>query len=90
MKLITLLMLIIGTTITAHADEVTICTQGDKERKITIAYTGEGKVPCEVQYTKGDETTTLWAAQNEEGYCEANAESFIEKQRGWGWECSTE
>ena len=72
----------------AVADETYTCTQGDQERIITIVYQDQAaKVPCEVQYQKGDVTETLWNAQNQVGYCEEKVEAFLEKQRGWGWDC---
>lgn len=71
----------------AFAGTTTICTQGGMERKIEVVYLGADTVPCEVRYTKLGYTQVLWNAQAEEGYCEAKAAEFVEKQRGWGWEC---
>ncbi|MBB3166884.1 hypothetical protein [Simiduia aestuariiviva] len=65
-----------------------VCTHGGMERSITVVYHEPGQaVPCEVQYTKQGESQTLWRADNEGGYCEAQASAFAEKQAGWGWEC---
>jgi len=73
----------------AVADETYTCTHGTQERVITIVYQDQAaKVPCEVQYQKNGTTETLWTAQNEVGYCERKAEEFVEKQRGWGWDCA--
>ena len=74
----------------AFADETYTCTHGKQERIISVVYQDQAaKVPCEVQYQKnGGETATLWNAQNEVGYCEQKAEAFVEKQRGWGWDCA--
>jgi hypothetical protein len=36
---------------------------------------------------KDDSTQTLWNANNVRGYCEEKAETFVEKQKGWGWSC---
>jgi len=73
----------------AVADETYTCTQGDQERIITIVYQDQAaKVPCEVKYQKGDVTETLWSAQSQAGYCEEKVEAFLEKQRGWGWDCA--
>ncbi|MBI1887584.1 MAG: hypothetical protein HYS19_04325 [Nitrosomonadales bacterium] len=74
----------------ALADEAYVCKQGNQERVINIVYANAGAaVPCEVTYTKEDGTTqSLWQAQNVAGYCEDNAAAFVEKQRGWGWDCS--
>lgn len=71
----------------AFAGTATICTQGGMERKIEVVYLGADTVPCEVRYTKFGDTQVLWNAQAEEGYCEAKAAEFVEKLRGWGWEC---
>ena len=31
----------------------------------------------------------MWSATNAAGYCEEKAAAFVEKQQGWGWECTT-
>lgn len=72
----------------ALADTTYVCNQGDMERRIEVVYLSTGTVPCEVRYTKNGNTEMLWSAQTEEGYCDARAVDFVEKQRGWGWECS--
>lgn len=71
----------------AFADTTYICTRGDMERRIEVVYLGADTVPCEVRYTKTGTAEVLWIAQAEEGYCETRAAEFVEKQRGWGWEC---
>jgi|GEM_PF-1455387 len=49
------------------------------------------KVPCDVNYYKDseapDQVTTLWSAQNLEGYCEQKASEFVSKLQSWGWSC---
>lgn len=86
MKTLALLALIALST-TAHAESY-LCTNGGVERSITVVYLEPGQaVPCEVQYTKDGESQTLWRAQNEGGYCEAQARAFADKQSGWGWHC---
>ena len=73
----------------AVADETYTCTHGSQERIISIVYQDqEAKIPCEVQYQKNGVTETLWNAQNEVGYCERKTQEFVEKQRGWGWDCA--
>lgn len=72
----------------AFAETAYICTQGGMERRIEVVYLGAGTVPCEVRYTKGGHTEVLWSAQVEEGYCEVKAIEFVEKLKGWGWECA--
>ena len=80
---------LIASTSFAMENQKTVCTHGDQERLIEIVYTGEGEVPCEVHYTKSTGTQVLWSAQGQTGYCEKKAAAFIEKQRGWGWNCET-
>lgn len=71
----------------AFAQPTYVCTQGGMERTIEVVYLEADAVPCEVRYTKNGDTRVLWSAQAEEGYCEAKAAEFVEKQQGWGWEC---
>ena len=70
------------------------CQQNDLIREVTIYYPNEPAcLPCEVFYTKRQEDTlpqSLWAATNEEGYCERKAEAFIEKLRSMGWQCAVD
>ena len=70
----------------AHADETTVCKAGDLQRIITVTSDDKG---CQVNYTKGDTTTKLWYSSHME-YCTARATEFIEKQKGWGFTCTTE
>ncbi len=72
----------------SHGDR-TVCSHGNQTRIIEVKYTGEGQIPCEVHYTKDTGSQVLWSAQTEGGYCEQKAAEFVEKQRGWGWECET-
>ena len=76
-----------ASTTFAMENQKTVCTHGIQERIIEVVYTGEGEVPCEVHYTKDTGSQVLWSAQGQVGYCEEKAAAFIEKQRGWGWEC---
>jgi hypothetical protein len=78
-----------ASTALAMENQKTVCTHGSQQRIIEIVYTGEGEVPCEVHYTKDSGSQILWQAQGEVGYCEEKAAAFIEKQRGWGWDCET-
>jgi hypothetical protein len=69
------------------------CTNGDLSRKIEVVYTDPGQpVPCEVIYDKSEEGTieTLWRADNEAGYCEAQAAGLADKLSGMGWQCTSE
>lgn len=64
------------------------CKHGRDVRKIDVVYLQrESLAPCEVNYTKDGVQETLWNATYSEGYCESRAKEFVEKQRGWGWEC---
>ena len=65
----------------------THCQLGDAVRIINVVYPQGSELPCEVQYTKDGATSVLWQASNEAGYCEQKAADFVEKQRGWGFEC---
>lgn len=71
------------------------CTNGNLTRRVEVAYTGAGEVPCEVRYYKDSEAPgaapqVLWSATNETGYCEAQARDFVAKLQGMGWTCSDE
>ncbi len=68
----------------AFAEETTVCSAHGNERVITVAGDDQG---CQVNYTKGGETKTLWHSLHME-YCNARATEFIEKQKGWGFECA--
>ncbi|GAA4887483.1 hypothetical protein [Ferrimonas pelagia] len=75
----------------AFAAENTLerCTHGNEFRLIEVIYpTGEA-LPCEVQYTKADGTTTPWKAANSVGFCAEKAAELVEKHRGWGWHCES-
>ena len=74
------------------AGDAYVCQRGTLERHLSITYTNEGMaVPCQVSYVKEDGSSkVLWDAKNAEGYCEQKAGEFVEKQRGWGWDCMEE
>lgn len=65
----------------------THCQLGESVRVIAVVYPQGGELPCEVQYTKDGATSVLWQASSDAGYCEQQAADFVEKQRGWGFEC---
>lgn len=92
MKPIALVLSLLSASLLANtsvADETYICLHGDSERKISVVYnTPTSTVPCEVIYEKASGSQVLWNAQNQEGYCESKASEFVEKQRGWGWDCA--
>lgn len=65
------------------------CTQGNEERTVEVVYqNSDSTVPCNVRYEKNGQSETLWTYNNEVGQCEQQAQGFVEKQRGWGWQCS--
>ena len=65
-----------------------VCTSGDSERVIEVVYNNpDQSLPCEVRYHKDGAEETLWRAQNEEGFCEQQAQEFAADQQQWGWEC---
>lgn len=68
------------------------CSNGELTRTIDIVYSNPGQpVPCEVLYDKPQEggVQTIYRANNEAGYCEEKTAAFVEKLRGFGWQCST-
>lgn len=68
------------------------CEQGGLTRKIEVVYANPGQaVPCEVIYDKSAEGSieTVWRANFEAGYCEARAQSLVEKLSGLGWICGS-
>ncbi len=73
----------------AQAGMKSVCSHGDQTRVIEVVYPQGGLVPCDVVYTKDNGASVLWSAQNESGFCEQKAEAFVQKQRGWGWNCET-
>ena len=68
---------------------VSTCNYGDQVRIITVVYDNEatGKA-CEVNYEKSTGVQTLWSANTDRDYCMDKAVEFVNKQEGWGWDCS--
>ena len=64
-----------------------VCQNGDQQRIIDVIYIGEQAVPCEVRYQRNGLSDVLWQANNEIGYCEQQAQDFVDKQQTWGWQC---
>lgn len=75
----------------ATAADAYRCNNGNLERRVEVVYETGGVLPCEVHYYKDSEAPgsreVLWTANNEAGYCEARAAEFIERLRGFGWDC---
>lgn len=83
--------LTISLAIAAQSDLTYTCIMDTMTRTISVEYTTDAPTPCSVIYVKDDDTTeTLWSAKNVDGYCENKAREFIEKQRSWGWQCSSD
>ena len=66
------------------------CTNGDggPVRRVEIAYSSAGNVPCEVRYYKDGTPQVLWQADTQTGYCESQAEDFITQLQSMGWTCT--
>jgi len=68
------------------------CTNGDLQRRVEIVYETGVTVPCEVHYYKDTEAPgerqVLWRALQQEGYCEAQTQQFVEQLGSWGWQCT--
>ena len=84
-----ILLLLSFSAFSLSANQTTHCQKGDAVRLIAVVYPQGGELPCEVQYRKDGNTSVLWRASNEAGYCEQKAAEFAEQQRGWGWQCVT-
>lgn len=69
--------------------KVSVCKFGDQVRTITLIYNDEASEKiCQVDYEKSTGVQTLWTAITDKDYCLEKAEAFIQKQEGWGWNCS--
>ena len=67
----------------ATESQTTTCTLNGQTRVIELT---SGEQGCEVKYTKGEETKTLWSSTRAE-FCAEKATAFVEKQKGWGYQC---
>ncbi len=74
----------------AAGQSLVTCSRGDLERSVEVVYENAGEpVPCEVRYAKtSGETSSLWRAEHEEGYCERQAVGLIQKLSDAGWACN--
>ena len=76
----------------AQSSDTYQCAMGGLTRRVEIAREGSSSVPCEVLYFKDSEAPgerqVLWSATNEAGYCETQAQGFVAKLEGLGWECA--
>lgn len=81
-------LLLLSLPVLAGQPQTTQCTRGDSVRLIEVVYPEGGELPCEVRYSREGEQQVLWRARNEAGYCAEKAAHFVEKQRGWGYQCT--
>ena len=89
--LIAAIVIVVSTASLPALANPLICTYGDLTRRIEVVYPDPGQpLPCEVIYDKSGEgiIETLWRANNEAGYCEAQAAGLAEKLSGMGWSCT--
>lgn len=83
-----LLLSVVFLSVPVQAGDVFHCAFGEQERVISVVYENAGDmVPCEVHYKTEEGVETPWSAENEEGFCEARAQEFVEQHRDWGWRC---
>ena len=87
MRYLFALTLIAASSALATESQTTLCSFGDQQRKIEVIYPDSGENICEVQYSKNGEMKVLWTALSEREYCQTKADTFVEKQQGWGWKC---
>lgn len=90
MKLLILPCCLVSLSLAAAENQLTVCQMDQVTRSIEIMYPQGGDLPCEVHYRKDGADQLLWQAENDSGYCEQQAAAFIEKQRSWGWQCTTD
>jgi hypothetical protein len=69
------------------------CTNVDLVRGIEVTSAVPGKqLPCAVTYSKITEnpgsSENLWHSENDMGFCVQKAKEFVEKLKGWGWNCA--
>jgi len=86
-----IIFILYAITMTAFASaETWHCEQFGKQRIIEVSYPDSGEFVCEVHYRKGESDQVLWYARNDRGYCSEKAAAFVEKQRSWGWLCTSD
>ncbi|MFZ5608227.1 MAG: hypothetical protein ACOY99_01300 [Pseudomonadota bacterium] len=67
------------------------CTNGGMTRSVELRENIPTAPLCEVWYDKtaeGGAKARLWSADNDGAYCRGQAEGFVAKLEGWGWQCS--
>jgi hypothetical protein len=67
----------------------TTCTSGQTQRTLEVVYEQEGKkVPCKLNYTKDEQTSSPFSAQAQEGFCEEKLDFMKQKLASSGWTCA--
>ena len=85
---LTILLITLSTVAAGVGADAYICRHHEAVREIEVVYDSPGQtVPCRVVYRKAEGERTLWSASAQTGYCEEKAQTFVDKQRGWGWSC---
>jgi len=70
------------------ANQTHTCIHRSTDRFISVVYENlESKLPCEVQYTRRNQTQTVFWADKELGFCEKKAMELVQKHKKWGWKC---
>lgn len=81
-------VMLVSHSVAAQAPLQSVCQSKEETRIVKVQYQADGEVPCQVVYEKFGQQHMLWAAQNQQGYCEEKAQAFVEKLRGLGFACS--
>jgi hypothetical protein len=71
-----------------------VCQHQGLIRRVEIHYPdSKANLPCEVHYKKETEQPgsdkVLWTSSNLENFCQEKAKEFVEKLKGWGWDCKS-
>ena len=80
-------LLFASSSVFALPDITYVCTHDTDVRIIKVVYFEDATLPCEVEYNKEEGVSSLWRANNIEGYCEEKAALFVTKHESWGWDC---
>jgi hypothetical protein len=87
--LTTTLVLLLSQSAFAADDYYYQCSKDSRVKYIAVDYgSSSTAVPCGVMYTKKGNTTELWHADKQEGYCESKAKTFVDNQVTKGWQCT--
>ena len=70
------------------ADIEYICRHELSVRAVKVFNNPPSGKACEVVYEKASGTKTLWTANMDKEFCARKAADFVQKQVGWGWDCT--